>query len=79
VSACEYISSCYCRLQTCEPGLGLGLLGTVDKEILDMNWSFLKGTEFIHQETCDMLATILISATYCRDSREKSASGEGYL
>lgn len=40
--------------------------------------ALLKGTEFIHLETCDMLATLLISATYCRDLREKSTLEEGY-
>jgi hypothetical protein len=32
-------------LQKREPGLCLGLLGTVDRGILDMNWLFLKVTE----------------------------------
>lgn len=41
--------------------------------------ALFKGHRIIHQETSDMLATILLSAPYCRDSREESASEEGYL
>jgi hypothetical protein len=52
-----------------EPGLGHWdcRQGDVGYEM-----ALLRATEFIHQESYNMLATLLISTTHCRDSREES-------